>query len=461
MTKFFKLIWLAISGKEKEFTTGSIDRAIILLSVPMILEMVMEALFALVDIIFVSRIGTEAIATVGLTEVVLMTIESVALGIAMAATAMISRRIGEKDKEGASVAAVQTIILSLFITIGFGLVCWFSAEHILRLMGGSESLVSQGFWYTRIILGFNCMLFFIFIFNAIFRGAGDAAIAMRTLWLANGLNIILDPCLIFGLGPFPELGLMGAAVATTIGRSVGVAYQIYHIRSGTSLVHILKRHWVIVKPIMARLGRVATGSTAQFLITTLSWIFIVRIISFFGDQALAGYTIAIRIIIFTILPAWGMANAAATLVGQNLGAGKPERAEKSAWRAAFFNMVFLFFVSVTFIACAPWMIGWFSDDPEVVREGIIGLRIIMVGYIAYAYGMVISQAFNGAGDTRTPMIINIVCFWLIQIPLAYILARSIGLDSAGVYWGISISESILALVAIVWFKKGRWKLKEI
>ena len=461
MKKFLKLLWQAVTGKEEEYTTGSINRAIFLLAVPMILEMVMEALFALMDIVFVSRVSTEAVATVGLTEVVLMIIESVALGIAMAATAMVSRRIGEKDTEGASVAATQTILLGLVISLPIGVLMFFSAETVLRLMGGSESLIEQGANYTRIVLGLNCMLFFLFLLNAIFRGAGNAAIAMRTLILANGLNIILDPCFIFGLGPFPEMGVTGAAVATSIGRGTGVLYQLYHLFKGRGAIKLEKRHFRWVSDVAGKLFNVSLGGAGQFLIVTASWTFIVRIIAQFGDEALAGYTIAIRIIIFTILPAWGMANAAATLVGQNLGAKKPDRAEASVWKAAFYNMVFLLIVSVTFYIGAPQFIQWFADDPQVVKAGVDGLRIICLGYVFYAYGMVISQAFNGAGDTRTPTAMNFVCFWLIQIPLSYVLANYAGLETSGVYWGIAISESILAIVAIRLFRKGKWKLTEI
>ena len=427
----------------------------------MILEMVMEALFALMDIIFVSKVSTEAVATVGLTEVVLMVIESIALGIAMAATAMVARRIGEKDAEGASIAATQTILLGLMISLPIGVLMFFSAETVLRLMGGSDSLIEQGKTYTQIILGLNCTLFFLFLLNAIFRGAGNAAIAMRTLILANGLNIILDPCFIFGLGPFPELGVTGAAVATSIGRGTGVVYQLYHLFNGKGAIKLKRSHFRWVSDVVKRLFNVSLGGAGQFLIVTASWAFIVRIIAQFGDEALAGYTIAIRIIIFTILPAWGMANAAATLVGQNLGAQQPGRAEKSVWKAAFYNMIFLFIVSITFFIGAPSFIRWFSDDPLVIRAGVDGLRIICLGYVFYAYGMVISQAFNGAGDTGTPTAMNLVCFWFIQIPLSYILANFTSLETSGVYWGIAISESILAVIAIRLFRKGKWKLMQI
>ena len=427
----------------------------------MILEMVMEALFALMDIVFVSRVSTQAVATVGLTEVVLMVIESLALGIAMAATAMVSRRIGEKNVEGACKAATQTIFLGLIISIPLGIAAFVGAGHILRLMGGSESLIEEGIWYTRLILGFNGILFFLFILNAIFRGAGNAAIAMRTLILANGLNIILDPCFIFGLGPFPEMGGTGAAVATSIGRGAGVVYQLYHLLSGKSLIALRKEHFVLKPEILRKLFNVSLGGAGQFLIATASWTFIVRIIAQFGDQALAGYTIAIRIIIFTILPAWGMANAAATLVGQNLGAQKPDRAEASVWKAAFYNMIFLVSISIVFFICAPVFIGWFSEDPGVVKAGVDGLRIICLGYVFYAYGMVISQAFNGAGDTRTPTLINFVAFWMVQIPLSYVLANTFGFETSGAYWGIAIAESTLAMMAIYLFRKGKWKTQTI
>ena len=457
MKKFLQLLWTAVAGKEKEFTTGSINRAIFLLAVPMVLEMVMESLFAIVDVFFVARVGTEAVATVGMTEVVLMIIESVALGLAMATTAMVSRRIGAKQPGKAATAAVQAIILGLIISIVLGGGCFIFAREILEMMGGSESLIEQGTGYTRILLGFSGTLTFIFILNAVFRGAGDASIAMRTLWLANGLNIILDPCLIFGLGPFPEMGVTGAAVATTIGRGTGVLYQLYHLFNGKAIIRLAWQHMVLVPEVIGKLFRISLGGAGQYLIATASWLFIVRIISNFGDEALAGYTIAIRIIIFSILPAWGMANAASTLVGQNLGAGEPTRAEKSVWRAAQFNVAFLLLVSIIFWTAAPYAMTFFTDQADVASAGVAGLRILCVGYVFYAFGMVISQSFNGAGDTRTPTIINFVCFWLLQIPLAYLLSNHTSLAYEGVFWAVVISESILAVIAIVLFRKGRWK----
>lgn len=454
---FFTLFRHAIAGSEKEFTTGSIDKAIFLLSVPMVLEMMMEGLFALVDIFFVSQLGKEATATIGLTEVIMTQVVAVALGLSMATTAMVARRIGEHDRKGANVAAMQAIFLGAILCVIFAVVFYFTSDHLLRFMGGSEELIRTGSGFTRILLTGSSTLFFLFLLNAIFRGAGDAAIAMRTLWLANGINIILDPCLIFGLGPFPEMGVAGAAVATTTGRAVGVAYQVYHLVNGKSLIRLTWQHVRWVGDIITRLIRVSFTGVLQFAVTTTSWLFIIRIIALFGDAAVAGYSIGIRIIIFTILPAWGMASAASTLVGQNLGAGQPERAEQSVWRSAYFNMLFLTTISVVFIISAPWLIPLFTTDPAVIEQGVLCLRIICLGYIFYAYGMVIGQAFNGAGDTVTPTLINVVAFWMLQIPLSYTFAKILAWGPVGVYWGIAISESLLAVIAILVFRRGKWK----
>lgn len=458
---FFRLFREAIDGSEKEFTSGSIDRAIFLLSVPMVLEMVMEGLFAVVDIFFVSRLGKEAVATVGLTEVVMTQVIAIALGLSMATTAMVSRRIGEKDNEGACVAAMQAIFIGIILCAIIAVIFYFTSENILRFMGGSEELIRTGTGYTRILLTGSSTLFFLFLLNAIFRGAGDAAIAMRTLWIANGINIILVPLFIFGPGPFPELGVAGAAIGTTMGRGVGVCYQLYHLISGKSLIHLRRRHLVWVGDIIKKLIRVSSTGVLQFAIATASWLFIVRIISHFGDAAVAGYSIGIRIIIFTMLPAWGMASAASTLVGQNLGALKPDRAEKSVWRSAFLNMIFLTIISIIFFIFAPYFIPWFSKDPDVIYHGVLSLRIICLGYIFYAYGMVIGQAFNGAGDTVTPTWINFVAFWLMQIPMCYTFANVFNWGPVGVYWGIAISESLLAVLAVIIFRRGKWKLVKI
>ncbi len=458
---FVHLFRLAISGSEKDFTTGSIDRAIFLLSIPMVLEMLMEGLFAVVDIFFVSKLGKEATATIGLTEVVLTQVIALAMGLSMATTAMVARRIGEKDREDASIAAFQAILIGLVTCMIIAVIFFFTASDILRAMGGSEELVAKGNGYTRIMLTGSASVFFLFLNNAIFRGAGDAAIAMRTLWIANGINILLDPFLIFGIGPFPELGVMGAAIATTTGRSIGVCYQVYYLVNGKSLIRIGRRHLVWVKEIIVKLLKVSSTGVLQFMMATASWLFIVRILAFFGDAVVAGYVIGIRIVIFTILPSWGMASATATLVGQNLGALQPERAEKSVWRSAFINMIFLTSISVLFLIFAPLIIPIFTPDPVVVEEGIRCLRIICLGYVFYAYGMVIGQAFNGAGDTVTPTRINFIAFWLMQIPLSYLLSKMLHWGPVGVYWAIAISESSLALIAIYIFRKGKWKTVKI
>ncbi|GAB5550922.1 MAG: MATE family efflux transporter [Saprospiraceae bacterium] len=419
--------------------------------------MVMESLFAVVDVYFVSRVGTDAVATVGLTETVVTIVYALAIGISMGATAMVSRRIGEDDPEAASVAAFQAILLSAVVSIIISIVGILYAEDILRMMGGSESLIASGANYTRILLGSNIVITFLFLLNGIFRGAGDAFIAMRALWIANICNIILDPLLILGIGPFPELGLTGAAVATMIGRGVGVSYQLYILLSGASVIKMAARHLKVSFKILVRLAKVSLNGAWQFLISSISWIFMMRIIADFGSESVAGYTIAIRLIIFTILPSWGLSNAAATLVGQNLGAKEPERAEKSVWQAGFYNTIFLLVVSVIFIAFARPLISLFSDIPTVIEAGVTALRIICVGYVFFSYGMVVSQSFNGAGDTFTPMVVNIICFWFIQIPLGFFLAKNLGWGLPGVCWAIVISETFLAAIVIVLFRRGKWK----
>ncbi len=461
LNRFFKLFKEAIKGTEREYTTGSIDRAIFLLSVPMVLEMLMEGLFAIVDIFFVSKLGKEATATIGLSEVVITQVIALAFGLSMATTAIVARRIGEKDREGANIAALQAIFIGIIVCTVIAIIFYFTSEDILRFMGGSETLIAIGNNYTRILLTGSSTVFFLFLLNAIFRGAGDASIAMRTLFIANGINIILDPLLIFGIGPFPELGVTGAAIATTTGRGVGVCYQLFHLFNGKSLIHLQRRHFVWVGDIVKKLVKVSSTGVLQMAIATLSWLFIIKIIALFGDAAVAGYSIGIRIIIFTILPAWGMASAAATLVGQNLGAMQPDRAEKSVWRSAFINMIFLTTISVVFLIFAPVIIPLFTKETEVIYHGILCLRIICLGYIFYAYGMVIGQAFNGAGDTITPTWINFVAFWLLQIPICYLLAKVLNWGPVGVYWGIAISESLLAVIAVYIFRKGKWKTVNI
>jgi putative MATE family efflux protein len=458
---FFSLLKSALSGSEKEFTSGSIDRAIFLLAVPMVLEMVMESLFAVVDAYFVGGLGKEALAAVGLTESVLTIVYSIAIGLSMAATALVSRRIGEKDSDGAAHSGVQAIYASVAVALVLGALGVIFSKQLLLLMGASPAFTESHYVYSQIVLGSNIVVVLLFLINGIFRGAGDASVAMKSLWLANGINILLCPTLIKGLGPFPALGLEGAAWATVIGRGSGVLYQLWHLVKGKGLFRIARRHLGFDVPVMGNLLKLASGGTAQFLINSASWIFLVRIVSSFGEDAVAGYTIGIRVIVFTILPAWGLSNAAATLVGQNLGAQLPERAERSVWRAAFLNMVFLGFISVLFFAAARPIVSIFSQEPAVVEYGVQCLRYISVGYVFYGYGMVIASSFNGAGDTRTPTILNLLGFWAFQIPLAYVLAILLGFGPQGAFWAVSISESCLALAAIMIFRKGKWKTVKV
>lgn len=457
MKKFINNLWIAIRGEETEFVTGSLNRAIFMLAVPMILEMSMESLFAVVDVFFVSKVGVNAVATVGFTESVLTLVYSIAWGLSMGATAMVSRRIGEQDREGASSAAAQAMWIGISLSLLLGIPGYFYADEILRAMGGSESLIQEGRWYTKILFGSNIVILLIFLLNGIFRGAGNAAIAMRTLWISNGLNLILDPCLIFGWGPFPEMGVAGAALATSIGRGTGVIFQLYHLFWGKDIIRIAGRHLKILWSVILRLFRVSIGGMGQFIIGSSSWIFLMRIIGFFGEEVVAGYTIAIRVLIFTLLPAWGMANAAATLVGQNLGANQPDRAERSVWKTAHYTMLFMLGVSIIYFLCARPIMLLFNPDPVVVENGILSLRIICAGYLFFAYGMVISQAFNGAGDTFTPTVLNLICFWFMQIPLAYIVGITWGFGPSGIFASVAVSESFLAVLCVIVFRRGRWK----
>jgi putative MATE family efflux protein len=462
VVSFFRLFKQAVKGDQQDYTSLSIDKAIFMLSIPMILEMLMESLFAVVDVYWVSRLkDNDAVATIGLTESVLTLVYSVAIGISMGATAMVARRVGEKDFKAAGIAAAQAIYMGLALSIAISVSGIFFAEDILRLMGASESLISHNAGYTRWMLCGNITIMMLFLINAVFRGAGDASLAMRSLWLANFLNIVLGPVFIFGLGPIPGFGVEGAAIATTIGRGTGVLYQVYHLFFGKGTIKLHSKNMPVMPDIIVRLLKVSAGGTGQFVIASASWIFLVRIMSSFGSASVAGYTIAIRLIVFAILPAWGMANASATLVGQNLGAGHPDRAEKSVWRTAFLNMIFLGSVTLIFLVFAKPLLGFFTEDPEVLRNGIQCLQIVCLGYVFYAYGMVISQSFNGAGDTRTPTIINFVGFWLFQIPLAYTLAMILQTGSPGVYAAISIAESAIAIAGIIIFRKGKWKTVKI
>lgn len=451
----------AVRGSHQDYTTVNLNRAILLLAVPMVLEMALESLFAVVDVAWVSRLGADAVATVGLTESVLSLVFAVAMGLSLSTTAMVARRIGEKDPEGAAVSAVQAIFLGLLVSVGIGVPCGIFAPSVLRLMGASPAIVAVGSGYTRICLGGSCAVLLLFLNNAIFRGAGDAAIAMRLLWVSNIINLFLDPCLIFGWGPFPKLGVTGAALATFTGRSIGVMYQFYRLLKGTERIRVLVRQIRVQFDVLWRLMRVSFTGILQFAIAHTSWIGLVRIVSTFGAAALAGYTIAIRVVIFVILPSWGLSNAAATLVGQNLGAQKPDRAEKAVWRTGLYNMIFLGAVGVLFIVFAEPIVGMFISDPEVVRLGAACLRIVSYGNLGYAYFMVMMQAFNGAGDTITPTIVNFFGFWLFEIPLAYVLAKPFGMRSSGVFFSIAIAESSMAAASAILFKQGKWKKQKI
>lgn len=462
LKSFLRLFRQAIKGDQQDYTSGSIDKAIFLLAVPMILEMAMESLFAVVDVYFVSQLhDNDAVATIGLTESLLTLIYSLAMGLSMGATAMVARRVGERDIKAAEVAAAQAIFVGIALSLAISMVGIFFSEDLLRIMGANEQLIEKNSGYARWMLSGNIVIMMLFLINGVFRGAGDASIAMRSLWLANAVNLILDPIFIFGLGPVPGFGVEGAAIATTTGRGIGVLYQLYHLQKGKGLIRLHAENLIVQWNIIARLVKVSAGGTGQFLIGSASWIFLVRIVSDFGSAALAGYTIGIRVIVFAILPAWGMANASATLVGQNLGAGHPDRAEKSVWRAAFFNMVFLAIVTILFFSLAGPILRLFTSDEMVLTNGIECLQIVSLGYIFYAYGMVINQSFNGAGDTRTPTIISFFGFWVFQIPLAYTLAKWLDVGTVGVYSAISIAESLMAIVGIIIFRQGKWKAVKI
>ena len=427
----------------------------------MVLEMAMESVFAVVDIYFVSGLGASAVATVGLTESLLTLVYAVAIGLSMGTTAMVARRIGEKDRHGAADSAVQAVILALAASIPVSLVGIFFAKKVLAMMGGDAWCLEHGYRYTVWMLGGNAVIMLIFVNNAILRGAGDAAMAMRVLWVANGINIVLGPSLIRGWGPFPELGIQGAGIATTIGRGTGVLVQFWVLFHGAKHIRVLRSQVHVHSEVMWRLIRLSLGGIGQLVIATSSWIGLVRIMSEFGSVALAGYTIAVRIIVFTFMPAWGMSNAAATLVGQNLGAKKPERAERSAWLTGFANMGFMGVVAAIYIVWNDELVRIFTHDPAIIAVGADCLRIVSYGYLFYAWELVMIQAFNGAGDTVTPTKINFVCFWLIEIPVAYLLAMKLGVGEHGVYWSIVIAESVAGLVAIWLFRRGTWKTRMV
>jgi putative MATE family efflux protein len=451
----------AVRGSRQDFTQVPIGRAVVLLAIPMVLEMVMESIFAVADVFFVGRLGADAVATVGITESLMTVIYAVAIGLSIGATATVARRIGERDLERAARAAAQAIALGIGGAVVIGVSGVIFAPDLLRVMGASEAVLATGSRFARVMLGGSGAVLLLFLINAIFRGAGDAAIAMRVLWFANAINIALGPCLIFGLGPFPELGVTGAAVATTIGRSSGVVYQLYHLTSGRSRIRVTPAHFGLDRQVMAGILRLSGVGMFQNFIGTASWIGLIRILTGFGSGAVAGNTIGIRIIIFALLPSFGVSNAAATLVGQNLGAGRPDRAEAAVWRAGLYNTLALGTIGLVFLLFAPQLIAIFSSDPEVIPYGVRCLRIVAAGFLFYGYGMVFTSSFNGAGDTRTPTLINLFCLWMLEIPLAWLLAHPFGFGPTGVFVAVSVAFSVLALVSGAIFRQGWWKTKSV
>ena len=447
----------SLRDSDTDYTTGRIGRSLGLLAIPMMLEMSMESIFAVVDIAFVARLGTDAIAAVGITEALITVLYAVAVGLGMGVTAMVSRRIGAKQRDAAASVTGQAIWIAAVLSLVIGVSGAVYAADMLRLMGATAGVIETGTGFAAVLLGGSASILYLFLLNAAFRGAGDASVALRSLWLANGINIVLDPCLIFGLGPFPEMGVTGAAVATTIGRGIGVVYQLWYLFDGRGRLQFQFRNLAIAPPLVKRMLIISAGGVGQFLIATSSWIIIMRIIALYGSTAVAAYTIALRMFEFVWLPSWGLGNAAATLVGQNLGAQKPRRAEQSTWRAARYNTIFMTVAGILLIAFAPTIVGLFSSDDEVLRYGISCLRILGVGFPMYAIGMIITQAFNGAGDTTTPTLINFVCFWMLQIPLAYWLASNISMGPNGVFLAIVLSESLVTVLSVVIFRLGRWK----
>ncbi len=447
----------AVRGTEADYTQVSLKRAIFLLAVPMILELVMESAFAVVDIFFVGKLGPSAIATVGLTETYLFLLYAVAMGLSMAVTAIIARRVGEKNSDSAGISAIQAIILGFVVSLPFAFAGIFYSKELLLLMGADEWIVNEGYKYTQWMLGGNLVIMMLFVINAIFRGAGDAAIAMRILWIANGVNILLDPLLIFGWGPIDAMGIEGAAIATNVGRGIGVLGQFWLLYKGGKHIRVTFAQLRINVEVMVNMLKTSLGGIAQMMVAMTSWIFLMRILSDIGSEAVAGATITIRIMMFTIMPAWGLSNAAATLVGQNLGAGSPQRAEATVWKIGMYNMVFLLGVSLLFFFFNEQLVAFFSKDPLVISIGAEWLQILSFSFFVYGWWMVSVQAFNGAGDTKTPTYINLVFFWLIQIPLAYFLALNMGWAHSGVFWAVFISETTVGLFTLWLFSKGNWK----
>jgi putative MATE family efflux protein len=451
----------ALKGTESDYTQIGLKKAIFLLAVPMILELVMESTFAVVDIYFVGKLGASAVATVGLTETYLFLLYSIAMGLAMAVTAIIARRIGEKNKEAAGTSAIQSIFLAILASVPFALGGIFFAKDLLALMGADEWAIEHGYRYTQWMLGGNGIIMLLFVINAVFRGAGDAAIAMRVLWISNGINMVLDPLLIFGLGPIPAMGIEGAAIATNIGRGIGVMTQLWVLFKGGKHIRVKQSqlHWDAKTTL--NILRTSMGGIGQMIVAMTSWIFLMRILADVGSEAVAGSTIALRIMLFTLMPAWGLSNAAATLVGQNLGAGRPERAESAIWKIGLYNMGFLVAVSLVYFFFNQSLMHIFTSNSQVIAVGSEWLRILSYSYLVYGWWMVSTQAFNGAGDTKTPTKINLVFFWLIQIPLSYFLAIKIGWEHSGVFWAVFFSETSAGLFTLWLFTRGSWKRMQV
>ncbi|RKG89377.1 MATE family efflux transporter [Corallococcus sp. CA049B] len=451
----------ALHGTEQDLTQLPLGRAIFLLAVPMVLEMCMESVFAVVDVAFVGRLGAEAVATVGLTEGILTIIYAAGMGLSIGATAMVARRIGEKDAERAARTAVQAIGLGVIISTVLAVAGIVFARPMMAALGGSPWVLEHGVGYTRVMMGGVVSILLLFLINAIFRGAGDAAIAMRVLMLANGLNIVLAPCLIFGWGPFPEMGVVGAAWATTLGRSAGVVYQLYRLIRSNGRLQVRREHVSLEPATMLAMLRLSGAGMVQALVTTSSWVVLVRIVATFGSTALAGYTIAIRIVMFALMPAWGLGNAAATLLGQSMGAGDPDRGAKAVWLAGRYNLMVLGTIGVAFFIFAHPLLGAFTTDPAVVDEGATALRIFSLSFLSCAYGMVITSAFNGAGDTRTPTLIDLGCLWVLELPLAWVLAHPVGLGAEGAYLAVPVAFAAMSVLGIVLFRRGRWKTRVV
>ena len=461
MKRFWSLFVEAVRGSERDYTVGPVGPALVLLSVPMVLEMAMESLFAVVDVFYVSRVSADAVATVGVTESILTLVYTVAMGLGIGATAVVSRRMGEKDDDGAAQSATQSIALGLIVALIIGVAGYFSAESVLRLMGATPSMIESSLGYTQVMFAGNATVTLLFLNNAIFRGAGDPAIAMRMLWLGNAINIAVCPLLIFGLGPFPEMGVTGAALGTNIGRGTAVLTQLWMLTSGRSRIHITRHHLRLVPSVMWNVCRLSGSGFLQILIDTSSYIGLVRVISTFGSDALAGYTIGIRTVMFAMMPAWGLSNAAATMVGQALGANKPDRAESAVWTAGKYNALVLAAVSALFIVFAPRIVSIYTSDPAVAPFAVACLRIVSGGFVFFGYGLVLTQAFNGAGDTWTPTWINLGAFWFWQIPLAWLLAIQLGMGPQGVFIAMTVAFSTLAIVSGVIFRRGTWKAQRV